>query len=170
MAAAVGAFAAAEGQPAGSCCKACAEAEVKINNTTNKSKSNRLCSAQLCPGFALVTPGCSPCLCSQRRCLGPTPSSVHVGFSCQPPAGTGGSSRLCSLHPGECEGRLPCSRLPRPPQGPFPGALPEHPPARGICRGYGAGERRVVPAPPGLRARTSSPRTPSRLRRPPGRQ
>lgn len=76
------------GQPAGSCSKAGAQTEVKINNAANKSKRNHWHTARLCPGLGLGTSGCSLlglsfagscCQPGGRGCSAPAPCSALRG-------------------------------------------------------------------------------------------
>lgn len=178
-AAAVGAFVAAGGQPAGSCSEARAETEVKINNTTNKSKSNHLQSAQLCPKLGLVTSGCSP-RAAQRAWAPHRAVSMRACPACQPPAWTGVCSRLrpsLLLAPARRGGTGRVRGACRAPGCSTPRGAPSRelcrsiPPPAGFARVRGGGEKRFcrLPPCPGLRARTP-PRTSALLRRPPGRQ
>lgn len=139
-------------------------------------------SAQLCPELGLVPSGCPPWAARRAELLGP-PTEQHRCRLLLPAPGGGRGLFPAPLTPsarsspagrhGEAAGRPPCSRVFKPPRRPFPGALPEHPPARGICGGCRAGERKssagsargCKPTHPAPR-----PRTPAPLRRPPGRQ
>lgn len=154
VATAGGAFVAAGGQPAGSSSKARAETEVKINNTTNKSKSNHLRSAQLCPELGRVASGCPPRAAQREELLGPRTERHPCGLPRLPAPGgdrgvvPGFAHHFCSLQPG---GAAREGRGAGPPPHP-PGVPPSRElcrTTRGICRGYGAGERRGSAGSPG---------------------
>lgn len=134
-------------QPVGSCSKAGAQTEVKINNAANKSKRNHWHTARLCPGLGLGTPGCS--------LLVPGLAAA----CCQRPAGTGAAL-----------GSAPGPGHAQPSGMPLPGSsLASSAVFAGVRGGGGKGVKGFTPGGKGSGDSQGSSSQP-RAARPPGRQ